>query len=374
MTEPIGLYIHVPFCVCKCPYCDFYSLAAPTNEVMDQYTAAVERELVHWHDRFPGQADTLYFGGGTPSLLGPERIARLIAKSASLWGLSKAEITLEANPADNLYPLLCAFSTAGGNRLSMGMQAVTAAELAALGRRHRPEHIRQAVDAAHRAGIHNLSLDIMLGIPQQTTATAVAAVAAATQLGATHLSAYLLKIEEGTPFAAQRDRLALPDEDALADRYLAVADAAEQAGYRQYEISNFARPGHESRHNLKYWDLQPYIGIGPSAHSFIGGKRCAYPRDLTAFIKGNVPVPEAAAQQMVTESSPEEYLMLRMRLSAGISQADYFRRFGVPMPAAWRHRAALLPPVLIRLTEDGFCLTREGFLVSNAIIAHLLGL
>lgn len=374
MTEPIGLYIHVPFCVSKCPYCDFYSLAAPTAEVMDRYTAAVEREFIRWHDRFPGRADTLYFGGGTPSLLGPERITRLIGKAASLWGLQNAEITLEANPADDLYPLLRAFAAAGGNRLSMGMQAISAAELAALGRRHRTEQTRQAADAAHRAGIDNLSLDIMLGIPEQTTETAVAAVAAAAELRAAHLSAYLLKIEEGTPFAARRDRLVLPDEDALADRYLAVAGAAEQAGYRQYEISNFARPGCESRHNLKYWDLQPYIGIGPSAHSFIGGKRCAYPRDLAVFLCGNTPVPEAAPQQIVAESSPEEYLMLRMRLSAGVNEADFHRRFGSPLPAVWRQRAAALPPALIRLSEDGFRLTREGFLVSNAIIARLLGL
>ncbi len=374
MTEPIGLYIHVPFCVSKCPYCDFYSLSGPTDEGLDQYTAAVERELSAWYARFPEEADTLYFGGGTPSLLGPARLTRLIEKAAGLWGLHGAEITLEANPADDLYPLLRAFAAAGGNRLSMGMQAITSGELSALGRRHTPQQTRQAVEAAHRAGIDNLSLDIMLGIPAQTTESAVAAVHSAAEWGAAHLSAYLLKIEDGTPFAARRDVLALPDEDELADRYLAVADAAEQAGYQQYEISNFARPGRESRHNLKYWNLQPYIGIGPSAHSFADGRRSYYPRDLIAFIAGNAPIPETPPDETVAEGSPEEYLMLRMRLSAGIDDPAFRRRFGRPLPALWRQRAAALPPSLVRLSADGFQLTREGFLVSNTVIAHLLGL
>ena len=179
MTEPMGLYVHVPFCVSKCPYCDFYSLPGVDDDRLDAYTAAMERAMQQAHERYPTTADTLYFGGGTPSLLGGRRLARLIDRAAALWGLKNAEITLEANPGDPLDTLLSAFAAAGGNRLSLGMQAVTPEELQSLGRRHSHRQTEQAVEAAHRAGIDNLSLDIMLGIPRQTTETALAAVAAA---------------------------------------------------------------------------------------------------------------------------------------------------------------------------------------------------
>lgn len=375
MTQPIGLYIHVPFCVSKCPYCDFYSLAGSSSgDQMELYTTAVEREMERWHRLFPQPADTLYFGGGTPSLLGGKRLARLIDRAAGLWGLSGAEITLEANPGDELAPLLAAFAAAGGNRVSLGMQAVTQAELAALGRRHTHPQTVAAAQAVHRAGIANLSLDVMLGIPHQTTATAVQAVDEAARLGATHLSAYLLKIEEGTPFADRGRHLCLPDEDELADRYLAVADAAQAAGYRQYEISNFAQPGRESRHNLKYWDQRPYLGIGPSAHSYLNGRRWYYPRDLRGFLQGAQPLPESTTPTPAADSSPEEYLMLRLRLTQGILEKDFLARFGQPLPAVWRKRARALPPSLIVEDPEGIRLTRSGFLVSNAIIARLLGL
>ncbi|MGI6263964.1 MAG: radical SAM family heme chaperone HemW [Acutalibacteraceae bacterium] len=369
MTEPIGLYIHVPFCVRKCPYCDFYSLPGADDDRLDGYVAALLREMERMHARYPAQADTLYFGGGTPSLLGGKRIAALIDRAAALWGLHNAEITLEANPGDELGDLLAAFKAAGGNRLSLGMQAVTDEELAALGRRHTRADTVRAVEAAHRAGIDNLSLDVMLGIPRQTDTTAVAAVKEAASLGATHLSAYLLKIEEGTPFAARR--LDLPNEDEIADRYLAAAQAAGDAGFAQYEISNFARPGFESRHNLKYWDQRPYLGLGPSAHSFMEDKRWYYPRDLASFLQGVDPLPEAA-DPLVADGSKEEYLMLRLRLTAGITEVGFQARFGSPIPALWRKRAAALPADLTVVDEGGIRLTRQGFLVSNHVIAHLL--
>lgn len=373
MTEPMGLYIHVPFCVSKCPYCDFYSLPGQDDARLDAYTAALEREMHRMHERYTAPADTLYFGGGTPSLLGGRRIARLIETAASLWGLTGAEITMEANPGDDLQALLTDFAAVGGNRLSLGMQAITEKELAGLGRRHTHAQTIQAVETAHRAGITNLSLDVMLGIPHQTTDTAIAAVAEAAKLGATHLSAYLLKIEEETPFAARRDTLSLPEEDAVADRYLAVASAAEEQGFVQYEISNFAKDGKESRHNLKYWNQQPYLGLGPSAHSYLNSKRWYYPRDLAAFMAGNTPLPEDPDEQAVADGSPEEYLMLRLRLAEGLTESGFAARFGKSIPTNWRKRAATLPSSLLTADSAGIRLTREGFLVSNAIISHLLG-
>ena len=369
--EPIGLYIHVPFCLSKCPYCDFYSFTA-SDEAMDAYTAAVERALADWAARIGARADTLYVGGGTPSLLGGARLARLVEAARQGFGLQNAEITLEANPADDLAETLRAFAAAGGSRLSLGMQSADPAELRLLGRRHTPADVERAVRDAVRAGLDNLSLDMMLGLPGQRPETVERSAAVCRELGAAHVSAYLLKVEPATPFAARE--LRLPDEDGAADLYLAAAGALEAGGYAQYEISNFSRPGRESRHNLKYWDLRPYLGIGPSAHSLLDGRRFAYPRDMAAFLRGESPVPEQSAGRVsaIGENSPEEYLMLRLRLTAGLRADEFAARFGAPLPARWRQRAAGLPAALLTADEDGIRLTREGFLVSNAVIARLL--
>lgn len=387
---PIGLYIHVPFCLSKCPYCDFYSLSA-SEEALDAYTQAACRCLRRWADRLQARADTLYLGGGTPSLLGGARLTALLETARAGFGLEGAEITLEANPADDLADTLRAFAAAGGNRLSLGMQSASPRELRFLGRRHSPADVERTVRDARRAGIGNLSLDLMLALPGQTAQNIARSAAVCRELGAEHVSAYLLKIEPGTPFAG-RD-LALPDGDEAADLYLAAARALEGLGYRQYEISNFARPGRESRHNLKYWDLRPYLGIGPAAHSLLGGRRFAYPRDLRAFLDGAPPqaeepgdsparpgeeaavqgLPEDGWEEIFQEENlPEEYLMLRLRLTDGLRESEYAARFGGPIPALWRERAAALPPSLIQADGEGIRLTREGFLVSNAVIARLL--
>lgn len=365
--EPIGLYIHVPFCVSKCPYCDFYSLAAQ-EDAMDAYTDAVIRSLDAWADQLGRPADTLYFGGGTPSLLGPRRLTRLLETAAARFGLQGAEITLEANPADSLADTLRAFAAAGGNRLSLGMQAADDRLLRALGRRHTLADVQRTVQDARRAGLDNLSFDIMLGLEGQTRQDVRRAVAVCEALGASHVSAYLLKIEPGTPFASRQ--LDLPDEDGAADLYLTAAASLEIRGFRQYEISNFARPGRESRHNGKYWDLQPYLGIGPAAHSFLDGRRFYYPRDLRAFLAGEPP--RSAEDAAIPDNSEEEYLMLRLRLTAGVTERDFAARFGKPIPAVWRQRAAAIPPSLLQCDAAGLRLTREGFLLSSTILARLL--
>lgn len=379
--KPIGLYLHVPFCLSKCPYCDFYSLP-PTPDRQEAYLVAMEQAMDRWAETLaarnekPVQADTLYIGGGTPSLLGGKGLTRLIGAAVRRFGLNpdRAEITLEANPADHLADTLAAFAAAGGNRLSLGMQSADPIELALLGRRHTPADVERTVAEARQAGIGNLSLDLMLGLPGQATASVRQSVEVCRQMGASHVSAYLLKLEPGTPFFARQSTLDLPDEDASAALYLEAAQALEQAGYQQYEISNFARPGYESRHNTKYWDLQPYLGIGPAAHSFLFGQRFGYPRDLAAFLAGGEPEPEQSREDtaVIPEGGPEEYLMLRMRLTAGVSEEAFRARFGRPIPSAWRRRAASLPPSLMVCEPQGMRLTREGFLVSNAILGRLL--
>lgn len=371
--ERIGLYVHVPFCVSKCPYCDFHSTALGTplqaQAALDAYTDALLRSMQTWSERLPAVADTLYFGGGTPSLLGGERLARVIAAARRLFGLTDAEITLEANPADDLAATLSAFAAAGGNRLSLGMQSAVPTELALLGRRHTPADVTRTVADARRAGIDNLSLDVMLGIGGQTVATACQSVDTAADLGVTHLSAYLLKIEANTPYGTCPPA-DLPSEDDTVDLYHAAFERMEQRGYRQYEISNAAFPGRESRHNLKYWQSLPYLGIGPAASSCIGGHRFTYPRDTAAFIAGNAPVEDPCEGAPV--GSAEEYALLRLRLTEGLVGADFAARFGTPLPTAWVKNASAFPKSLVEADSDKIRLTRDGFLLSNTLISRII--
>lgn len=371
--DKIGLYIHIPFCVSKCPYCDFHSSAIGSplqvQARLDAYTDALLRSMNGWAERLSVTADTLYFGGGTPSLMGGERLARVMAEARRLFGLAGAEITMEANPADNLADTLSAFAAAGGNRLSLGMQSAVPAELALLGRRHTPADVARTMADAHRAGIDNVSLDVMLGIGGQTLASACHSVDVAADLGATHLSAYLLKIEPSTPYGACPPP-DLPSEDDTVDLYLAAFERMEHHGYHQYEISNAALPGRESRHNLKYWLSHPYLGIGPAASSCVGGKRFTYPRDTAAFLAGNEPVEDPCEGAPV--GSAEEYALLRLRLTEGLSAADFTARFGRDLPTEWLKNAAALPQSLVVADGERIRLTRDGFLLSNTLISRII--
>lgn len=379
MEKPIGLYIHVPFCLSKCPYCDFYSVTPPDGEILDRYADAVIRSLARWHEEMPGvAADTLYFGGGTPSILGGDRIARIIDAAAGCFGLQSAEITMEANPCDNLQQVFTSFAAAGGNRVSIGVQSINSEQLKILGRRHTPEDATAAVSAAKDAGIENVSIDFMLGIPCENpdemegqAKRIVESASYALRLGVKHISAYILKLEENTPFYSRRDSLLLPDEDMTATIYLTACETFELLGYKQYEISNFAIPGFESRHNLKYWNCDPYLGIGPSAHSYVGGRRFYYPSDIKAFMEGSSPVSEGG-EEIIQNSSGQEYIMLRLRLAEGVTNDGYMERFGIPLPPELYERAKDIPAGLLTADSKGIRLTKYGFLLSNAIISHLL--
>ena len=370
--EKIGLYIHVPFCASKCPYCDFHSTALGSplqaQTALDAYTDALIRSLEGWSQRLPTTADTLYFGGGTPALMGGERLARVLTTAHRLFGLEGAEITLEANPADDLAATLSAFAAAGGNRLSLGMQSAIPSELVLLGRRHTPADVVRTVADAHRAGIDNVSLDVMLGIGGQTAATVRESVDVAASLGATHLSAYLLKIEPNTPYGVCAP--ALPSEDETVDFYFTAFERMDFHGYHQYEISNAALPGRESRHNLKYWLSHPYLGVGPAASSCVEGVRFTYPRDTAAFVAGNEPSEDPCEGAPV--GSAEEYALLRLRLTQGLSAADFSARFGAPIPTDWMKNAAALPNALVVADAAGIRLTREGFLLSNTLISKII--
>ena len=365
--QAIGLYIHVPFCQGKCPYCDFYSLSG-NLETYRQYTQRVCEELRRWGAKLMRPADTLYFGGGTPSLLGGENISAIVATAKNVFGLENAEITLECNPSNPLAELLPAAAQAGVNRISFGLQSAVDEERHALGRRASAQDALRGIRQAREAGISNISLDLMLGVPGQTMDSLKTSIDFCAESGAEHVSAYLLKIEEGTPFYRYRERLELPDEDTVCDYYLDACRLLEQAGFLQYEISNFARPGHESRHNLKYWNGEEYLGIGPSAHSFLDNQRFYYPRDLQGFLNGNLSfTPDG------TGGSFEEYAMLRLRLTAGLQDRLVQERFGHPIPSAFYQRCIpFAEKGLLTADKEGIRFTKEGFLLSNTLIGAIL--
>lgn len=363
-----GIYLHVPFCDGKCPYCDFYSLRGDAA-LMDRYVDAVRAALAGWakeHGR--ARVETVYFGGGTPNLLGAERLAALLGQVATSCDLpAAAEITLEANPTHVDEWFFRALKRAGFNRLSMGMQSADPGELRLLGRKHTAEDVERAVAAARAAGFENLSLDLMLGLPGGSQETLLRSIDFCTALGPEHLSTYLLKIEPGTPFAARK--LALPEDDAAADQYLFCVKELEQRGYAQYEISNFAKPGRESRHNLVYWHCEAYLGFGPGAHSFYEGKRFYYPRDLNAFLQGCPPVQDGPG------GSFPEYAMLQLRLTEGLQRETCKARFpdeGERGFLKMVQNAKRCPPQLVRADSEKISFTPEGFLVSNALLLTLL--
>ena len=374
-TTPIventpGIYIHVPFCVRKCPYCNFYSLPAEES-LMDAYTAQLCRAIEQAATIWPRQCDSLYFGGGTPILLGENRIGRIIDAARDKFGLNDAEITLEANPASTLKETLAGLFAAGVNRLSFGLQSADEQELRLLGRRHTAKEAADAVRHAQQAGFQNISLDLMLALPQQTEETIRKSIDFCAETGVFHISSYLLKIEEGTPFYADGVALRCPDEDRAADLYLAAVEHLDRRGFLQYEISNFARDGYHSRHNCKYWLGAEYLGLGPAAHSMMGGRRIFFPRDLRAFLAAENPL-----SLMVDDGvggSAEEYALLGLRLRQGIEKAAAKQAHpDFDWDGLWKKAAVYQKAGYLRLDENRLAFTPEGFLLSNAILARIL--
>lgn len=363
-----GIYIHVPFCDGKCPYCDFYSLRGD-GELMDLYVSAVSRAMEGFAAEHAGvRAETVYFGGGTPNLLGAERLSTLCGHVKAHFDMAcAAEITLEANPTYVDEAFFRAVKSAGFNRLSMGLQSADADELRFLGRKHSRADAAQAVKAAQAAGFDNISLDLMLGLPGGSREKLKNSIAFAASLGPRHISSYILKVEQGTPFAARGVKP--PDDDETAEQYLFCVEELEKRGYKQYEISNFAQPGWESRHNLVYWHGEEYLGFGPGAHSFYGGERFYYPRDLKAFLTGGFPCPDG------TGGSFSEYAMLNLRLTEGLRKKKCREKWGEAGEKDFDRvleNTKKCPPELLRADGEKISFTPEGFLVSNALLLRLL--
>lgn len=360
-----GIYIHIPFCAKKCPYCDFYSRSG-TDKLYNEYSAALAERIRTSPYIGKYQADTLYFGGGTPSLLGAERIGRLIGavKEGFAPESDFSEVTVEVNPTGEFdYALL---REKGADRISIGLQSANDSELEFLGRQHTCAQSANHIEQARKAGFENISLDLMIALPGQTKEKLKRSVEFCISQGAAHISAYILKIEQGTLFYRRRNSLELPDEDRTAEMYEYLCSLMKQYGYEHYEISNFCRRGFEGKHNLKYWHDEEYIGFGPSAHSFIDGRRSYCPRSMDEFKAGTV-IDDGEG------GSEEEYIMLALRLSEGVQRKAYSQRFGTELPEKYLIRCAPLEKAgLIRITEEGFSLTEKGFLLSNAVIAKII--
>ena len=354
----LGLYLHVPFCNGKCAYCDFYS-AFTNEELIDSYLTALIREIKQWGGKINRPIDTIYLGGGTPSLLNHRLAPLLKAVYENFNVLKNAEITLELNPADNVLEILENAKKAGINRISIGAQTGSDQELLTLGRRHTAKDTEMAVKTARNLGFDNISLDLMLGLPDSNLETLKNSLNFSINLSPEHISAYILKIEENTKFYKEKATLNLPDDDAVSDQYLFMCEHLENSGFCHYEISNFCRENFESKHNLKYWKCEEYLGIGPSSHSFLEGKRFYYPRDLKAFIKGNTPVPDGDGGDL------SEQIMLALRLKDGVKTEI--------LPTAAQKKCELFAQNGLAILENNhFSLTNDGMLLSNTIISEIL--
>ncbi len=374
---PLGLYIHVPFCRSKCQYCDFYSLATKDDKLLDGYLDAVCDHIKEAGELAPGhQVNTIYFGGGTPTFFGADGMAVILTTIRRNFDVAgDAEITFEANPDSISDRLLHRLRAEGFNRVSLGIQSDDEEILKKLGR---PHTYAQAVTAYHRirkAGFRNVSVDLMYGLPGQDLYDWQQTLDNVLRLMPEHVSCYALKVEEGTPFAQMEDALNLPDEETVADMYLAAVETLRGRGYRQYEISNFCRKGLVSKHNLKYWTGGEYLGFGPAASSDFGGKRFTLKRDLQTYITGirdggnimedmeEVPMRERAG----------EYLMLRLRTSQGIEQQEYEKQFLLPFAPLEDVLEQRRRTFHATQTDSGrWVLTPKGYLVSNDIITDLL--
>ena len=373
--SPLGIYVHVPFCRSKCTYCDFYSLCDERLE--DAYL-----EAVCDHIREAGEAaslhlvDTIYFGGGTPSFLGGDRLSMILSTIRKSFDVSPdAEITFEANPDSITDRLLRRLRSEGFNRISLGIQSDNNEILAQLGRPHDYAQAVAAVRKIRKYGFRNLSVDLMFGLPGQSLQDWKRTLTNVLKLAPEHISCYGLKVEEGTPLARQADDLDLPDDDMQADMYLAAISILAERGYRQYEISNFCKKGAVSRHNLKYWQGGEYLGFGPDASSDFGGQRFTIMRDLRGYIVGirqNGRVLQEV-QDIPFRERAGEYLMMRLRTVSGIDPKEYEKKYLLPFAPLAQKLEVYRSSGLAVCTFDGrWHLTGKGFLLSNDIISELL--
>ena len=370
--KSLGLYIHIPFCRQKCLYCDFCSVARPSGELVDAYLKSLLRCIGEWSQRARGhEVDTVYIGGGTPTVLSAKQLSSIIDSCVKNYSFSESvEISCECNPATGSREFFLEIRGAGINRLSIGVQSADDGELRALGRIHDFRGFVRTYGEARDAGFDNISVDLMYGIPLQTPVSFENTLDKIIALAPEHISAYCLKVEENTPFGKMADRLVLPDEDEQFEMYKLCADKLASAGYARYEISNFSKKGRESRHNLRYWLGEDYLGFGAAAHSYFEGERFSFLPNVADFAKGGYPMSER--EKIEEREKLSEFVMLRMRLAEGVSFEEFHKRFGRSFYDEF--------PKIKRFESSGHIISDgescrfsdEGFFVSSYILSEIL--
>ncbi len=372
----VGLYVHVPFCASLCRYCDFFRVESPGG-VPVGFEALLVEEAALFGETPPLQVDTVFFGGGTPSLLGPDRLGRLLAELGRVFEIRpSAEITLEANPETVNEASLAGWRQAGVTRLSIGVQSLTPGVLAALERRAPAATALAAVELAARSGFKHLSADVMSGVPGQGGGDLEDTVERLAELPLDHLSVYSLDLHPKTPLweAVAAGNLTLPGDDEAADQFLAVHGILQQRGFEHYEVSNYARPGGRSRHNLRYWQGGQTVGLGPSAWSRFKGRLWGNPRSLDAWTRRvrEGGTPPGDAERLTPEREREDRVIFGLRVSDGAGLQDLIDLFAVDQ----READVVLKPLLAHgyaVVEDSrLKLTVQGFLMSNEVLTYLL--
>lgn len=378
-----GVYIHIPFCRSRCSYCDFATDVWRSDDGVEKYVRALCREIDLFqpiHGKAPFRSgselrptiDTVYFGGGTPSLLSPKQLESVLASVRSKFNIdAAAEITVEMNPATVTLDSLAAYRELGVDRASFGVQTFDDKALRLLARGHDANDARATFEMLRTAGFGNISFDLIAGLPGQTLEAWERNLDEAIAMSPEHLSLYLLEIHEGTPLAEQVRSRRQPQSDAeiAAQMYELMLDRLAADGYEQYEISNFSRPGHESRHNSKYWTLDPVFGFGVSAHSFDGWQRSANERDTAKYVSM---VEGSGTAEVYREDidAASEFAFLGLRLERGIDLAAYYERFGFDLAAKYRDDIERLrQDGLVEVADKKIKLTRRGKLYSNEVFA-----
>ena len=363
LAKPIGVYIHIPFCAKRCAYCDFYT-AIVHKDMVRRYIKQLKNEIYRWGGQLCRPADTVYFGGGTPSILTAEELCELLFCVRKAFSLcDNAEITVEVNPESANSEFLSKLKESGFNRLSIGIQSLDDNVLGLLGRGHTSKEAINTFNTARRVGFDNISVDLMCALP---AGNALYTAKEIIKLSPEHISCYMLILEKKTVLSARKEQLSFPDEEAVEKEYLKLSELFSHNGYSHYEISNFAKEGMESHHNTKYWKMEEYIGIGPSAYSYVDGQRFHYENDLRGFISGNGTVSDGEGGDLY------EFIMLSLRLSEGLYEASIKEKFGKKFSKAFYEKARLFEDKGLAMIRDGhFCLTANGMLLSHTIICEM---
>ena len=372
-ADAIGLYVHIPFCLRKCNYCDFCSFSDLSRDTRRRYIDKLKCEILGYKKEKRIKLDTVFFGGGTPSLLSPSEFSEICDAILEAFEISPSpEFTVEVNPKTVTPEKLSVFKSRGMNRVSIGLQSIHENELKKLGRVHTFEDFLEAYKMVKAAGIKNISFDIMYGIPEQTKESFRKTLEKVVSLDPSHISVYGLILEENTPFWDVRDKLPLPDEDTECDMYYLASEILCKNGYSHYEISNYSKAGLESKHNLKYWRNMEYIGVGVAAYSYYGGKRYGNTRELSEYISSECK--QYKDEEILSSADVAyEYAMLGLRLSEGISLSEYKRLSGNEFAKGKEDTLShLLKAGYIIKEGDRIALTEKGFYISNTILTELL--